>query len=311
MSADAWNHLSPDDLARLFGAERNDILQSCAPHLETHDWAYRRLTPVERDRMIVTALDKTDRDRDAATGEDRREAWQSGWSENLEAYTASGRLDDLVPRYIRPGETIRLLGDYAQPRNPDFVREYTRMYRAWLVDRYFADATEIYEYGCGPGSHTTYLAERLRVPVCGLDWVQASVDILNEVRRRNELPVRGRLFDFFNPDPDVVPGPGAVVLTFGALEQVERRFGAFLDHLLNARPLRCVHVEGFDELYDPASLLDALALRYHRCRGYLSGFLTELRTLQEAGRIVIETVHRQRFGTRFNDTFSLVVWRPL
>jgi hypothetical protein len=124
------------------------------------------------------------------------------------------------------------------------------------------------------------------------------------------LATQGRLFNFFAPDPEFRLEPGAVVLTFGALEQVGDRFGPFLEFLRANRPLRCVHVEVLEEMYDDSLLLDALALRYHRSRGYLSGFLPALQQRAARGELVLERVFRQHFGNRFNDTFSYLIWQP-
>lgn len=309
----ALKRLGPEELARLFGGTVEEVRAWCAPYLERFDFGYRELAGAERDAMILEALRRLEPNAEKVSGEARQPEWESGWSENLREFLATdGDLDSLVPKYIRPNEVVRLFGCYAQPVNPTFVRDYTKTYRAWLARRFFADAEAIYEFGCGPGSHVAHFAESFpQVPVMGLDWAEASVRIMEAMAARYGWPVTGRRFDFFKPDHDIRLAPGAVVLTFGALEQVGRGHGPFLDYLLAMAPKRCVHVEGIDELYDPDDLLDHLALRYHRRRNYLDGLLTRVRELEQEGRAVIEAVHRHRFGTRFNETFSLVVWRPV
>ncbi len=304
--------LQASDFARLFGGTERQVVEWCAPYLTAHDWRYRVLTGEDRDACLLQAVHRLDRKAAPAAGTDRQPDWEAGWRQNLNDFLASGGdLDALVPKYIRPGEYIRLFGQYVQPANRDFVKFYTQIFRAWLTQRFFEDAAAVYEFGCGPCSHVAYLAQTLAgVPVYGFDWAEASGDILRAIADRYGWPVAGGRFDFFAPDPGVVLDDGAVVLTFGALEQVGGDHGAFLDFLLANRPRRCVHVEGLEELYDDRDLLDALARRYHRGRNYLSGFLTRLRALEGEGRIVIESVHRHHFGTRFDDTFSYVVWRP-
>lgn len=311
-SAGARKRLSPGELAELFGGAVEDVTAWCAPQLARFDFGYRELEGSERDAMLLQAVRRLEPDLSPAAGKERHPAWEAGWGENLAAFLADpSDLDALVPRYIRPDEPVRLFGRYAQPDNPNFVRDYTKTYRAWLAQRFFADAAAIYEFGCGPGSHVAYFAETFPgVPVFGLDWAENSVRIMEALATRRGWPVGGRRFDFFAPDYDFKLAEGAVALTFGALEQVGGAHGAFLDYLLATPLKRCVHVEGINELYDPDDLLDGLALAYHRRRNYLDGLLTRLRALETEGRIVIEQVHRQRFGTRFNDTFSLVVWRP-
>lgn len=312
MTAADTKTLGPAELARLFGGTEAEVEAWCAPFLARFDFSYRELAGAERDAMLLEAVRRLEPRAEPAAGENRKPDWESGWAENLREFLASdGDFDALVPKYIRPNEVVRLFGRYALPLNPTFVRDYTKTYRAWLARRFFADAEAICEFGCGPGSHVAYFTETFPdTPVTGLDWAEASVRIMEALAARTGRPVSGRRFDFFAPDRGFRLSPETVVLTFGALEQVGADHGPFIDYLLENGPKRCVHVEGVNELYDPNDLLDALALAYHRRRNYLDGLLSRLRALEAEGRVVIEAVHRQQFGTRFNDTFSLVVWRP-
>ena len=106
-------------------------------------------------------------------------------------------------------------------------------------------------------------------------------------------------------------GSDSGVLTFGALEQVGKDFRPFLEFLLRRKPAICVHVECIAEFYDPARLLDYLALAYHHSRNYLEGFWTALKELEEKGMLEILAAHHQRFGNIYDDSHSYVVWRPL
>lgn len=301
------------ELAVLFGGSEEQVARWCAPYLDSFDFGYTELAGAERDRMLLEALKRLEPNAVSVSGKDRQPEWETGWTENLTEFVTGGyRLDSLVPKYIRPNEVVRLFGQYARPHNPHFIRDYTKTYRAWLAQRFFADASAIYEFGCGPGSHVAYFAETFPgKPVVGLDWAEASVRIMEAMAGHYGWPVSGHRFDFFAPDHGIRLPEGAAVLTFGALEQVGANHDPFLDYLLASQPLRCVHVEGINELYDEEDLLDRLALRYHERRNYLSNLLTRLRELEAEGKVVIEAVHRQRFGTRFNDTFSYVVWRPV
>ncbi|BAI76801.1 hypothetical protein AZL_f00410 (plasmid) [Azospirillum sp. B510] len=306
-------NLGVAELAALFGGSEEQVARWCAPYLDSFDFGYTELAGAERDRMLLEALKRLEPNAVSVSGKDRQPEWETGWTENLTEFVNDGyRLDSLVPKYIRPNEVVRLFGQYARPHNPHFIRDYTKTYRAWLAQRFFADASAIYEFGCGPGSHVAYFAETFPgKPVVGLDWAEASVRIMQAMADHYGWPVSGHRFDFFAPDHGIRLPEGAAVLTFGALEQVGANHGPFLDYLLASQPLRCVHVEGINELYDEEDLLDRLALRYHERRNYLSNLLTRLRELEAEGKVVIEAVHRQRFGTRFNDTFSYVVWRPV
>ena len=95
------------------------------------------------------------------------------------------------------------------------------------------------------------------------------------------------------------------------MEQLGDKFGPFLEFLLRQKVHRVVHLEPIAELYDPKALLDFLALVYHRHRNYLSGYLTQLRNLEDDGKISIEVLKRIYFGSRFHEAYTMLVWKPL
>jgi len=69
-------------------------------------------------------------------------------------------------------------------------------------------------------------------------------------------------------------------------------------------------MEPIEDLYDEENLLDYLALKYHRKRGYLSGYLPRLRMLEAEGKLKIMEVRRMHFGSIYQEGYSFVVWRP-
>ena len=125
------------------------------------------------------------------------------------------------------------------------------------------------------------------------------------------MKIAGKRFDFFAPDSDFEFAPNSCVLTMCALEQVGERFLPFLDFIREKRPRRVVHVEPILELYDPQLPHDALAIRYHQQRRYLSGLLPHLQSLERAGFIQFLKVQRLKFGSRFHECFTVVAWEPV
>lgn len=303
--------LSIAELSELFGGEAAEVERHCGSLIAGLDLRYRRPNRSERDQLILEALKKLEDGALSVAGPGRQLDWERGWRENLDALTGGDyALDTLVPRYVKSGLPIRLNGDYALSKGA-FVRDYTVAFRAWLFHRYLGDADAIYEFGCGPAQHLAYLARAFPGKrLIGLDWAQSSVDIVEALARRYGWPMVGRSFDFFSPDRSLDLPAGSAVLTFGALEQTGDRWGPFLEFILDRRPQRCVHVEPLLELYDDDSLLDHLAIRYHRQRSYLAGLVPRLQRLAADGRIVIDKLHRHRFGTAFAETYSYVVWHP-
>jgi len=217
-----------------------------------------------------------------------------------------------MPKYIPEFGLVRLRGDYIEPLSPYFIRDYMKVFRAWLFTKYLGDAARILEFGCGPAYHLADLAKRFPgKPLVGLDWAEPSQEIIAALEGHFGWPITGKRFDFFHPDPDVTLTPSDAVLTFGALEQLGGDFEPLLSFLLDGGPQLCLHVEGLEVLYDRTDPFDDLAWRYNQERNYLSGFLSRLQELQQAGHLEILATHRHAFGDKHNDTFSYVVWRPV
>ena len=298
--------------AGLFGTTAERVRACAGAELDAADWRYEVLCGPRRDALMLEALTRIHSPQLKRAGEHRAAEWDRGWRENLDEFIASGfDRRRLVPKYVKEQVPIRLCRAYVHPAQPDFVYRYTRVFRAWLFREYLAPYESVYEIGCGTGDNLLHLAEMFPDKrLHGFDWAPSSQEILRAAAAHYGLNLEAGRFDFFAPDPAVRLTPGSAVLTFGALEQVGPRHGAYLDFLLAQRPALCVDVVGVAELYEEADLLDYLALLYHRRRQYLDGYLTRLRQLEAEGRIAILAVNHQRFGNPFDDPYSHIVWRP-
>ena len=304
--------LSLDDLAALFGGAPEDIALAGKDILSQVKFRYYIPQDEERDSILLDILKNLDGKTMPVAGEARLGDWERGWGENLDDLIKSEfDIAALAPKYLRPGDPIRLFQQIAMPLEPNFVRDYTLLFRNWLFRRYLADAPAVYEFGCGPGAHLAYLASLYpNKKLVGTDWAEASVKILPVLADQYGWNLSGQHFDFFNPDENMELAQGAAVVTFGALEQTGPRWGKFLEWLLARKPGLCVHAEPISELYDAGNFVDYLSHRYHTQRGYLDGFLTMLYRLRDEGRITIDKVHRHQLGTKFCETYSYVVWHP-
>ncbi len=305
--------LGLEDVARLFGTTKEDLGEECASRLAEMDLRYRPIVGLGRDELILRILKRIDEGDIPASGEGRQPDWERGWEENLEEFVRSGYDPEaLVPKYFRKNVPVRLNGEFVLPLDPEFVLKFTRAFRSWLLGKHLGTSGTVYEFGCGPGTHLAWLAERFAGRrLVGLDWAASSQAILGAMAEKLGWPVTGRRFDFFAPDRSLRLDAGSAVYTFGALEQVGDRHAAFLEYLLEQPIAVCINVECLHELYDETRLTDYLALKYHKRKNYLEGYLGRLRLLESEGRISIERVHHQKFGNAFDDPHSYVVWRPL
>lgn len=147
----------------------------------------------------------------------------------------------------------------------------------------------VYEFGCGNGHN-------LRPGDKGFDWSEAAV------AKVLERGLEAELFDMFDPKGMKIPG---IAMTFHAMEQLGKNFQPFFDFLKAAKPAVVIHVEPLLELYGE-SLLDYLAILYHKKRHYLDGYVP---AILASG---VEVVHLQRtyFGNLYHEAYSLMVWKP-
>lgn len=305
--------LKIDDFARLIGATPQELDCFCARQFASMDLRYRLISGIERDEIILGILKRMDATELSVSGENRQPDWEKGWGENLKDFIESGYdLEKLVPKYFRKNVPIRLFGEYAMPADSDFVLNCTRLFRTWLFRKYLAGIGTIYEFGCGPASHLAYLAKEFPdKKLFGLDWAKPSQEIIKLLRQQYGWDIHGRRFDFFRPDPELVLDQNSAIFTFGALEQIGARHHDFLNFLLLEKPILCINVECIVEFYNSASLVDYLALRYHRRKNYLDGYLSRLQELASEKRIEIIAKHHQPFGNMYDDSHSYIIWKPI
>lgn len=108
----------------------------------------------------------------------------------------------------------------------------------------------------------------------------------------------------------VVIDENTAVITMHSMEQLGTSFSPMMKYLVEVRPKIIIHLEPIIELYDSSNLFDVLAIKYHKKRNYLDGFLTALRKLQGEGAIDIMVEKRLRFGSMFHEGYSLIAWKP-
>jgi len=305
--------MTVQDFATLFGTSVAEVAEYCGERIAEVDLSYRFLEGSDRDDVILAVLKRIDAPDIPVSGSSRQGDWEQGWGENLKEFIESGYdVEKLVPKYFKKNVPVRFMGTYILPVNPDFVLECTRLFRTWIFRKYLSDYPAIYEFGCGPATHLSYLAEIFPDrKLVGLDWARPSQEIIRLLAEHRGWNIKGHNFDFFNPAPEVHLDRNSAVYTFGALEQIGDRHGEFLEFLLREKPAICVNIECIAEFYDESSLSDYLALRYHKRKNYLDGYLTRLRELAACERIEIIAEHHQQFGNMFDDSHSYLIWKPI
>lgn len=306
------SELTLDDFARLFGTTIDDIPSDCRELIAKTDFRYKILVGEERDKVLLDVLKKIDSGKLTVAGKEKKVTWEKGWSENLQNFLEKNYdINELIPKYYRPGQVLRIYRNYATTYDPSFEFNFFTVFRLWLFRKYLKDAESVYEFGCGPGHNLVALAELYpEKKIHGLDWVIASRDLVNKIAEVHKYNITARLFDMFSPDENLEIANNSAILTIGAFEQLGRDYESFLQFLLKKSPMLCLNVEPFCELYDEDHLLDYLAIKYQEKRKYLANYLDRLRQLENEGKIEIFKTQRMLFGGLHYDGWSFVVWKP-
>ena len=301
-----------EDFASSFGTTVEDIPPYCKHLIAKRDFTYRVLKGEERDCVVLDVLNKIESDTQIVGDESREDVWKNGWKENLQNFTKSGfDLNKLVPRFIRPNSTVRFNRDYIEPTNPNFELDYYSVFRLWLFRKYLSDVQTIYEFGCGTGFNLVALAQLYPDKILhGLDFVSPSQELVNKIAQVHGWNITGHLFDMRSPDEKFEIADNSAVFTIGTIEQLAGDFEAFLQFLLKRSPALCIHIEPTIELYNEEHLIDYLAAKFHRKRGYTQGFLPRLQELHNQGRIEIFKIKRLFLGSLFMEGYNIIIWKP-
>jgi len=298
------------DFMRDLGATQEEsalIVEEAAKY----NFSYRRLEKVERDQVILGILEKLDSF--SKVGAHRQQVWEECWSGAKTAFLdAQGDLAALDPVFMGAHPVMRLHGDFARPDDPKFETHWFRVMRRWLFARYLTGKSKAFEFGCGSGFNLATAAQMFPgIELVGLDWSLSAVQLVDDIGSKYGFNLKGRRFDFFDPDPDLPIRNDCVVMTFAALEQTGSRWIAFAKWLLTKRPKLVINMEPILDFYNPRSLVDYLAIRYHTHRDYLSGYYSWLEAQADNRSIEIVLKRRPGFGSLYHEGYSLVVWRPV
>lgn len=307
----AKNPLTIDEatFSQILGSSK--LSPVAAQRLRNTNTEYRPLTPEERDGHILRVLHRVEAPNARRSTEENIQAFETGWSENLELCRKNGlSRENLRPRYVRPYPCIRFQSDYIAPTNPFLAYDLLGVAVSEGFVRYFSDIESVCEFGCGTGQYL-YEASQIypELTLIGTDWTEASVGILALMAQQG-IKISGQRFDMLQPNHSFKLPQHSAILTVGALEQLGPNFQLFLDYMIEQRPSIALHYEPIEDFYDPTQLVDYLGLRYHQCRGYLTGFLPALQKLETAGAIDILEARRMPFGDPFHESGSLIAWRP-
>lgn len=305
------SQITLEDFAKLLGTTVDDIPNDCKELIANFDSRYQEFSQAEHNQIVLGILKKIDSSNLSLAGKEGKERWEKGWSENLQNFIKNDYdVNELVPKYIKPNQPVRLYHDYTMPFDPNFEIHWYNIFRRWLFKKYLKDVEAIYEFGCGPAFNLVELAKLYpEKKLYGLEWVKSSLDIIKLLAEKFDYNMKGRLFDMFTPDESLDIPENSAILAMGALEQLGTNFEPFLQFILKRSPKIFVHVDSISELYDENILADHLAIKFDKKRKYLEGYLSRLQQLENEGKIEILKTQRVACGSLYHDGYSFIIWK--
>jgi hypothetical protein len=289
--------------SKLHQNTKNIILQN--------DFRFHIASLAEQESCFIRIIDMLTRDK-IPSGPTYHKIWENGWKENFEKYQLTNNLKDLIPKFVRNNDYIRLNGNYIKPISGDFETSFVSVLRDYYARKYFSNVDHIYEFGCGTGLNLVQIAEIFpEKTMLGLDWSESAVNILNLIQKNTCLKIKGKKFNMFDPDKSMIEHiarqPSAL-LTIGAMEQLGTNFQSILDFTLESNFDIIVHFETIYEDYNPNTLFDYLPIKYIEKRNWLRGYYTKLYRLAQESKIII-LEHTKTFGSFFHDGYTVTVWK--
>lgn len=303
----------PKDLAEMIDIPATQIKAS---NNNEHKWpelSYEILSGEEQQNCYELAY-KTLSSKDLRVcDKSSREVWEKGWGEVLENIRDKGfNPEHLTPQYFHHN-ILRLNGNYIATNDSNFEENLYTEIKRLIFKTYFDKCENAVEFGSGTGKSLLLLAEMYpQLKITGCDWSGPAVEIANTIAKETGYKINGNLFNLFTLEGSekIAINSQTGVYTFHTLEQIGSEYGAFLEWLIQKKPGICVHLEPIKEFYDPGSEFDDVAIKYHERRNYLDGFYTELKKLEIKGRIKIHKARRLKFGSMFQEAYSLIIWSP-
>lgn len=302
--------MTTKDFANSFGVSSEIFSESLVSKIKNFNFNYTVIKGAEYQKLVLKILKRIDSDTQIIGSDERTQIWHNGWKENLDEFINSNYDEKkLKPKFIRDSNIVRLNQQYVRTEDKDFEINFVEIYRHFFIENYFGIVDNIYEFGCGTGFNL--LAVESIFPnknLYGSDFVESSIDLVNEISKVKKIKLSGSLFNMLEPNYSYKVKANSGVFTFGSLEQLASKVDDILKYFVSMKPKICIHTEPTMELYDDTILNDYLAKKFQNKRGYTSGLLTKLKEYESEGKINIIQIKRLNFGSLYMEGYNLIVW---
>jgi len=286
----------------------NDLLN----FIDNKELIYLSLNSVEENNIKELLEKEINNAKNRKVGEHRKDLWSDVWNDVLKKFEDSlFDIKALNPDFISKTNYLRFNGKYIKPVNKNFEMNFYEIIRYIISKTYFANYENIYEFGCGSCFNLASFANNFpNKNFFGSDWAPSSKKIIDLLRAKHNLNIRGFILDFFNPNKNQSIKSNSLFLTMCSFEQIGNKFDQILDFFISHKPGLVVQLEPINEFYDLKNPFDRYAFNYHTNRNYLTNYFSRLVDLEKQNIIDILYKSRIGFGSFYQESYSLIVWQP-
>ena len=240
--------------------------------------------------------------------------WNKGWREIYEKIKNKKFTEDLLkPQYFSLHPIMRYNDMYIQS-SKYFSYQMDQLIRKLVLYKFIKKTKKIIELGSGTGNNQLLINKIFpNIEQVASDWSDSSISINKLLAKKinkkiitvkfNMVDLRG--WNKFDITKDTL------LLTTHSLEQISDNSYGLLKKILNSKIRRIINIEPIIENYNQDNLLDFLAISFHKKKNYLVNWLTNLRKLEQEKKIRFIFNKRFKFGDKFHEAYSIIVWEKI
>ena len=122
-----------------FGVNKEEFSNNLLNEINKYNFNYSEIDHKNYLELILQILKKIDGDTQIIGAKEREKIWFDGWNENLIEFKNSGySKNTLTPKFVRPGNPVRLNKKYVLPEDDNFELNFIKVYRTWFLEKYFS-----------------------------------------------------------------------------------------------------------------------------------------------------------------------------
>ena len=242
------------------------------------------------------------------------DVWNKGWGEIYDKIK-NKKFDEnsIVPQYFSLHKVLRFQNEYIKTHKY-FAYHMDQLIRKLVLYKFVNRNSNIIELGSGTGNNQILINKLFpKVKQTASDWSSSSLSINRLISKKIKKDIKIVKLNMINLKgwENLEINKNSLLLTTHSLEQLSDYSSNLLQKILDSNFKRVINIEPIIENYDHDNLLDFLAISYHKKRNYLINWLSNLQKLERKKEIKFIFNKRFKFGDKFHEAYSVIVWEKL